>query len=324
MVTRRRVIGIGLGLAALAAGGAVTFGAFRRAIERAHASIEKRPSEIVQTRFGSLEYAETGSGPPFLMVHGTGGGFDQGLFFARKLAAAGYRVIAPSRFGYLRSAMPDDPSSENQADALAELLDALGIAQVAVAGGSAGALSALQLAIRHPARCAALFPIVPATYAPNRPPVRPWSATQTFIAETVLRSDFLFWAAIAALPDTMIRTLLATEPDLVAAASPAERERVHQILRGILPVSERADGLMNDAKLAGNPAPMALKEITVPTLAISLEDDHFLTADAARHIAAEVPGADLIVYPTGGHVWVGHDAELFESIATFLKDIGFV
>jgi dienelactone hydrolase len=40
------------------------------------------------------------------MIHGTGGGFDQGLLFARRLVDAGYRVIAPSRFGYLRSDFP--------------------------------------------------------------------------------------------------------------------------------------------------------------------------------------------------------------------------
>lgn len=317
------MLGLGLGAAALAAGGATTLSAFRRAIGRAHAGVDGRQSEIVQTRFGPLEYAEAGAGPPFLMIHGTGGGFDQGLRFAGRLAAEGYRVIAPSRFGYLRSAMPDDPSSENQADALVGLLDALGIGEIAVAGGSAGALSALQFAIRHPDRCAALVPIVPATYAPDRPPARPWSPLQTFIAGAVLRSDFLFWAAIVALPDTMIRTLLATDPGLVSAASPAERARVHAILRGILPVSARAEGLLNDAALAGDPAPMALRDITAPTLAISLEDDRFLTADAARHIAAEVAGARLIVYPTGGHVWVGRDDELFASIAAFLGDIGY-
>lgn len=321
-LSRRHMIAMGLGLGALAAGG-IAYSAFGRAMRKARSGIGSGLSRTVQTRFGALEYAEAGAGPPFLMIHGTGGGFDQGLLFAGRLIQSGYRVIAPSRFGYLRSAMPADPSSENQADALADLLDALGIARIAVAGGSAGALSALQFAIRHPDRCAALIPIVPAAYAPNRPPARPWSPAQTVLAQKVLQSDFLFWAAFSAIPDTLIRTLLATDPELVAAASAAERERVHRILRAILPVSDRAAGLLNDAGLAGNPAPMQLGKITAPALAISLEDDRFLTADAARHIAAEVSGARLIVYPTGGHVWVGRDSELFEAIDRFLKEIGY-
>ena len=35
---------------------------------------------------------------------------------------------------------------------------------------------------------------------------------------------------------------------------------------------------------------------------------------AARFIAANIPHAQLITYPTGGHVWVGHDAELFAHV----------
>jgi pimeloyl-ACP methyl ester carboxylesterase len=61
-------------------------------------------------------------------------------------------VIAPSRFGYLGSSMPVDATPEHQADALVALLDALDIDQVDVSGESAGATSALQLALRHPER----------------------------------------------------------------------------------------------------------------------------------------------------------------------------
>ena len=69
------------------------------------------------------------------------------------------------------------------------------------------------------------------------------------------------------------------------------------ILHGILPVSDRARGLLNDGKLAGSPEPMALEAIRAPTLALSLEDDRFETLAAARHIAATVAGARLISLP---------------------------
>ena len=56
---------------------------------------------------------------------------------------------------------------------------------------------------------------------------------------------------------------------------------------------------------------MPLGTIRAPTLALSLADDRFENLDAARHIAATVPGAQLVSFPTGGHVWVGRNAEVF-------------
>lgn len=46
------------------------------------------------------------------------------------------------------------------------LLDALGIRQAAVVGGSVGAPSALQMAISHPGRISALILLVPMAYKP--------------------------------------------------------------------------------------------------------------------------------------------------------------
>jgi 2-hydroxy-6-oxonona-2,4-dienedioate hydrolase len=320
MVTRRLMLMLGAaGAGALALGGATTF-SYATAAVAADARISSG-SQVIPTSFGALEYADVGSGPLLLMIHGTGGGFDQGLGFARPLIDAGYRVISPSRFGYLRSDFPDDPSTENQADALVELLDHLKVERLPVAGGSAGALPALAFAIRHPDRCSALIPIVPAAYVPGRPATPGPSGAQNAAMNAMLRSDFLFWLALSTVPDLMIGTILATDPALVSAASIEERNRVHQILWEILPVSKRSRGLLNDARLAGNPAEMPIEKITAPTLTISLEDDRFGTFGAARHIAASVPGAKLVSYPTGGHIWVGHNAELFGEVDRFVRSL---
>lgn len=323
MVSRRAVLGLGVVGAGLAAAGGAVAVAYGSDIARARALVAPELSKVIQSRFGALEYAEAGTGVPLLMVHGTGGGFDQGLFFARRFSEAGYRVIAPSRFGYLRSAFPEDPSSENQADAFVDLLDALDIERVAIAGGSAGALSALAFAIRHPTRCAALLPLVPASYVPRDTPVQSVPPDQMQMAMAALRSDFIFWLAIRTLPDLLTEALLATKPALVRQADPGEQERARHILEAILPVSLRAEGLVNDAKLAGNPAPMAIETIAAPTLAVSYEDDGFGTAAAARHIAGSVPGARVHIFPDGGHIGIGHDAESFALIDGFLKEIGY-
>ncbi len=320
MLTRRTLF-------ALAAGGAVGALAagwlhrgYSRALDAARTRIARYRATTITSRFGPLEYAEAGTGKPVLMIHGSGGGCDQGLLFAAPLLEHGMRVISPSRFGYLGSAFPADASPENQADAFVDLLDALDVDRIAVIGGSAGALSAIAFAIHHPDRCSALIPVVPATYVPDRPSARPWSPGQQHVVEAALGSDFLFWAAISAMPEMMIGSVLATDPALLAAASADERSRVQAVLDSILPVSERRHGLLNDMRLAGDPQPMPLERITAPTLAISVEDDRYLTADAARHIAASVPGARLLLYSTGGHVWIGHNAEIFAAISDFLKE----
>ncbi|MDH3263898.1 MAG: alpha/beta hydrolase, partial [Paracoccaceae bacterium] len=295
----------------------------RRAMAAARARVAPELSRLIETRHGALEYAEAGEGPPVLFLHGTGGGFDQGLHMGAPLLGLGYRLICPSRFGYLRSAFPADPSPFAQAEALAELLDHLGLRRVAVAGGSAGAIPAIAFALRYPERTAALLPIVPAVYAPGRAMPEPWGPWQRRLAEAALGSDFLFWAAITAAPDTMTGALLATDPALVRAAGPAEQARVREVLRNILPISARKKGLLNDAASTGRPMDFDYGSVAAPTLAISLEDDRFGTAESARHIAARVPGARVIVYPGGGHVWVEREAELFGAIGAFLKEIGY-
>ncbi|MBL8552626.1 MAG: alpha/beta fold hydrolase [Hyphomonadaceae bacterium] len=312
---RRDILWFGLGAAALIGAGR-SWRAFSADLEAARARTLGR-SRIVASRYGALEVAEAGDGPPVLMIHGTGGGFDQGLAMSGPLRES-RRVIAPSRFGYLRSAFPADPSSDNQADAFADLLDALGVDKAAIIGGSAGALSAMAFAIRHPDRTSALVALVPAAYAPGRPPVDPPNPLAQAIIEHGLKSDLLFWLGMKVSEDAMIASLLATDPARVRAASAAEQARVRAVLRDILPVSLRAEGLKNDARLAYTPAPMPIERITAPTLALSLEDDRFQTLAAARHIAATVPGAELVSFQSGGHIWAGRNAEVFAAVEGFL------
>ena len=205
-------------------------------------------SVVVETPCGPIEYQESGIGIPLLSVHGSGGGFDQGIAFAGGLASKGIRVIAMSRFGYLRTPLPVDASAEAQADAHVCLLDALGIKMAAVLGGSAGAPSALQMAIRHPDRVSALIMFVPVTYKPpdiagSAPPLPAWIENTMM---TALGSDFLFWTATHVARNQLIRTVLATPPELLASASPDERARIAAMVDNILPVSARAAGLRSD------------------------------------------------------------------------------
>lgn len=313
----------GLSAGILAIIGAVVWWRFAIALG-IHRGRVHRGSLMVSSQFGQIEFATAGRGVPLLVVHGAGGGFDQAIFGAGRLVAAGYQIIAPSRFGYLRSSSPDDPSPQNQADALAALLDQLQIQSIPIVGISAGSLSALQFALRHPARCRSLIVIVPAASVagnvlPAQGPLPDQGPLARAITGYILKSDFLFWLGINLIRDQMIRSVLATNPALVAAASSDERERTHAILWNILPISERSQGLRNDTRFTSTPQSIALDQIKAPALVISLEDDFYRTIAPARFIAAKIPGARLVTYATGGHIWIGHDAELFAEVNAFLR-----
>ena len=277
-------------------------------------------STLIATRCGPIEVQQAGSGVPLLVVHGSGGGHDQGMAFAGTLAQHGIRVIAMSRFGYLRTPMPADASAAAQADAHVCLLDALGVRRAAVMGGSAGAPSALQMAIRHPDRVSALILLVPLAYKPptqadSAPPMPAW------VENTMMRligSDFLFWAALHVAREQVIKHVLATPPELLTAASPQERARVNAMLDNILPVSARAKGLRSDTAVGKHLAPAPLESIHVPTLIVSARDDRYGTYASAQYTASRIAGAKFIGFDQGGHTWVGHGDEVMSEVVKLL------
>src|SRR5574341_1189770 len=107
--------------------------------------------KMIETACGPIQYTEFGEGEPMLIVHGAGGGYDQGEYFA-KLIGGHYRWIAPSRFGFLGTPAPNGANSSLQADAHACLLDSLGIDRVGVVGVSMGGPSSLLFALHYPQR----------------------------------------------------------------------------------------------------------------------------------------------------------------------------
>jgi 2-hydroxy-6-oxonona-2,4-dienedioate hydrolase len=281
-------------------------------------------SVVVQTACGPIEYQAVGQGVPLLMIHGSGGGFDQGMAFAESLAKQGIRVIAMSRFGYLRTPRPEDASPEAQADAHVCLMDALHIPRAAVMGASAGAPSAMQTAIRHPERVTALALLVPIAYKPtsvsnSAPPLPAWMDA---VLLRLLGSDFVFWSVLQLAPDQVTRHVMATPPELVAAASAPERARVQAMAEHILPVSVRAAGLRDDTALGKRLKPYALASIRVPTLVVSARDDGFGTYANAEYIASQIPGARFLGFDQGGHLWVGHDQEVRSAIIDLLTAAG--
>ncbi len=271
-------------------------------------------STVIDTPCGAIEYQEAGTGLPLLAIHGSGGGYDQGMAFAAPLTLRGFRVIAMSRFGYLRTPMPVGSTADAQAQAKAHvcLLDRLGIEKAALLGYSAGAPSAVQMAINHPDRVSALVLLSPIVFQPHveartSEPLPRW-------LETTFVPDFLLWSGLHVARNEVIKAALGTPPELLATAGTIERARINEILGDMLPVDTRAAGSRNDSAIMSHLVPLPIQSIRAPTLVVSSRDDGYGTYASAEYTAQEITGAKFLGFETGGHTWVGHNDAVIDAI----------
>jgi pimeloyl-ACP methyl ester carboxylesterase len=268
-------------------------------------------SQIIQTNSGPIECATAGDGPPVLVSHGAGGGWDQGLLTARMYLNDEFQAISPSRFGYLRTPYPADASPAAQAEAYADLLDALGISRGAILASSGGGPSALQFALRHSDRCSALVMVAAVSQA-----VPPRPKTIEIGNKVVFRSDFINWL-ITTYFESKVLSILGAPPELQVRLSPAEKEPLAEILRTMHPVSLRSAGMFHDAMPRRFDFP--LERITAPTLVVHAVDDKVVPFAQGQYTAEKIPGARLLALPDGGHLKIGHHAEMRPEIVAFLK-----
>lgn len=274
-------------------GGAYLYVWFRNDIRKAEARIT-RGSLMAETACGQIEYADSGSGIPVLSIHGSGGGYDQGLAVVESLGE-GFRVIAPSRFGYLNTPYPEQHTPVDQANAYICLLDYLGLETVSVVAFSAGGTSALQLAQLYPERVSSLVMV---SAISNVRPVR--DANES--TQSALLTDFVFWAASTFATDPVLEFF-----GLSAAAqsilTDEELDRARSVVRIMNPLKLRKVGLDHDStedKLFDG-ATFELESITAPTLAVHAEDDTFIPIAHGEYTAEHIPGAQLVRFEVGGH-----------------------
>lgn len=303
-----------------AAASALAYAAYRRDLAAARERVETG-RQFIDSPHGPIELGEAGAGPAVLFIHGAGGGFDQGLGLGAAFLGDAYRIIAPSRFGYLGTPLPADASPQAQAEAHLRLLDALQLESVPVIGVSAGGPSAVQLALRHPDRCSALVLVVPMAWAPQRA-AGDARLSPLFlpVLNAVASSDFLYWTAMKIARPALVQTLLGTPIPVYRNATPEERRDVDRMLRTILPISRRVTGIWNDSDVASHLTRYPLEELRVPTLVISAADDLYDTYESGRYTAAQIPDARFTGFPTGGHLLLGHEAEVRSEIVTFLQE----
>lgn len=243
-----------------------------------------------------VQIRDAGSGPAVVMIHGLSGQMQN---FARLWPLLrDHRVVTMDRAGAGRSgpAAPHGASLRAQAAGVAAVMEELGTGPAILVGHSLGGAVVLQLAADRPDLVAgvvtlgaltrpvherlsgatmALATVPPAREvaaylltAPLLPVVGPWMLWLSFAPEP-MPPGFLRWGG----------ALLATQPRAVAGVM----RDIEVVAQGIGALQPRLPGLR------------------MPVTALHGAQDHVLSPDHARHLAAAVPQTDLRIVP-GGHM----------------------
>ena len=281
---------------------------YRRDLNAARARLAAVDRHVLSTPWGAVEYAELGSGDPVLVVHGIFDNCVGAVLSVRDYS--GRRLIAPSRFGYLGSNLPLDATPAQQADAFVALLDALGIDRIDVIGVSAGATSALQLALRHPERVKHLAVLV------GNLPGSPTAVVQPSAAKLFNR-QLPLWVLRTFAPSMMVGLVAGLPKGF--AMSREDARFVTEFIDSLFPVSPEgvdfdafvSNAAVNDYNLEG---------ISVPTLIVHTKDDQVASHDASQRAAARIPGARFVSLESGGHLMIGQTQIVRDELARFFAE----
>lgn len=290
-------------------------------------------SQMAETRVGPVEFLAGGDGPAVLVFHGAPGGYDQAMLLGAGLRDEGFQIIAPSRPGYLRTPLATGVLPEQQADAMAALLDDLGIESATVLGFSEGAPAALFFALRHPGRVSALALLSPVTKRvdPNGKTggaefgreilrsltgdVGAWVAWE--IAERDLPRSLDWFLALTSTQESVSRNSTAH----LIAANLEQRDWYRSLIGTFNPLSPRETGTRNDSLQLRSLQELAFTKITAPTLLIHGALDRCVPLADSEAAAAKIPGATLFVVPDAGHVVQlgGRGGEVHQKLLEFFQ-----
>jgi pimeloyl-ACP methyl ester carboxylesterase len=321
-----------LAAALLAAAGALTGLSVWRSGKLAHL---EAASAVAQTSKGAVEYQARGDGPAVLVLHGGFGGYDQGMMFLPGLAQAGFQVIAPSRPGYLRTPLSTGITNEEQADAMAALLDTLGVRRAAVVGISAGGPVALQFALRHPARTEALILVCAITK--KTPPLiaRQNSLARQWALHSRVLVDLASWhgdkvtreeprQAMAFAFSMCSRAPSEQRARLVdgVLSDPEQRALFNELSGSTVPLGARLPGIRNDLIQITGLSDQPFEQVRAPTLIVHGTADKAVKISHAHLAAARIPQATLCQLEGADHLLMlgPRRYEVMRAVTGFLRD----
>lgn len=303
---RRILLWIAIGLIlAVVLVSAAYFWDMNRAYERVSGK-----STVIPSPYGDIEFSEGGSGPDVLVIHGSGGGYDQGELLARAVLGEQFHWITPSRFGYLRSTFHEGATFDDQAHAYAYLLDRLGIKKVAVVALSHGGPSALLFAVLYPERVSSLT-LISCGVASSAAQDQVQANQKGEMLMTIFKYDPLYWA-ITKLFKRQLMELMGANDAVIASLTPGQRELVDQIIDYMNPVSLRSAGAAFDNKAAMPNERIAT--IRAPTLIFHATDDTLQLYHNAEFAASTIPGARLVSFQRGGHLLMSVEQSTIRTV----------
>ncbi len=288
------------------------------------------PSKMIETSVGPVEYADRGEGPVLLSIHGGPGGYDQGLGIGEIFRKSGFRIVAPSRPGYLGTSLEAGKTPEEQGDMLAAFLDAMGLPKVAVIGCSAGGPPTYQLAQRHPDRVSALIEI-------DSVSVKYVKAQElSGLEQALFMSKPGLWLVdffMRHFPSAVVKNFLETESSLDEHEI---GERVKDIVKDkdkfaflsflFKTMSEKYDrrkaGVNNDLEQFQAFDKLPLSDISCPTLIMHGDADNDVPKNHAEYAHKAIKGSELYWIKGGSHIgfWTADSAyEAQEYAVKWLK-----
>jgi len=256
---------------------------------------------VVASPYGEIEYVSGGAGMPVLVIHGSGGGYDQGELLARAVlgdGCEGFRWIAPSRFGYLRSTFNEGATFDEQAHAYAHLLDHLGIEQAAVVALSHGGPSALLFAALHPERVTSLT-LISCGVASSAAAGQAGANRRGALLTRLFKRDAPYWA-VSRFFRRWLMALMGADAAVVAGLSAVQRRLVDDVIALMNPAAPRAAGAAfdNTAALPNE----RIAAVRAPTLIVHARDDRLQLYHSAEFAARTLPNARLLSFERGGHL----------------------
>lgn len=271
-------------------------------------------SRLLETKFGKIEYAIRGQGKPVLLIHGAGGGFDQGLWLGRICLDSNYKFIAPSKFGYLNSETPEEFSAKLQAEQYRILLDYLDIEKVDIIAVSAGGPSSIQFAHDFPERVEKLVLVSAVSMPPNSDDK---DSFYIKIIQTIQKSDFAYWLFTKTFKSQILSLFGIPASDYKNFTS-EQKALASELLDIMHPMSSRYQGTITDGLIIKD---FEIPDsISVPTLIVHAKNDGLVSYSHAELTHRKIKGSKLILYENGGHGAISELEDARKQIENFLNN----